>query len=294
MSYGKCVNLLSRSDVFEVIDREEATRHLREFVRQAWPVPEPTTAYVHGWPLDAICEHLEAITSGQIRNLLITVPPRHMKSLAVSVFWPSWEWIRWPGRRWLFARYAATLSIRDSLQCRRLIQSLWYQRGWGDRFLLTGDQNEKRRFENDRGGSRIASSVGGSNTGEGGDRVVVDDPHNVNEAESAPVRQAVINWWDTVMSTRLNDPKTGAKVIVMQRVHQRDLGGHVLEQGGYEHLCLPAEYEGNRRKTVIGWSDPRQQIGELLWPERFGKPVPQVIRVAVAEPVRIPKTGSAT
>jgi len=272
MSYTNYVSLLARPNLLDEIDRELATRRLREFVVQAWPVLEPTTNFVPGWHLDAICEHLEAISLGHIRNLLITVPPRHMKSLSVSVFWLCWEWIRWPERRWLYASYAETLSIRDSVQCRRLIQSPWYRRGWGDRFLLTGDQNEKRRFENNRSGYRIASSVGGSNTGEGGDRVVVDDPHNVNDAESDPVRHTALTWWDTVMSTRLNDPKTGAKVIVMQRVHEQDLGGHVLEQGGYEHLCLPAEYEGNRRKTMIGWSDPRQQIGELLWAERFGKP----------------------
>jgi predicted phage terminase large subunit-like protein len=100
----------------------------------------------------------------------------------------------------------------------------------------------------------------------------VDDPHNVNEAESDTVRHSVLDWWDTVMSTRLNDPKTGARVIVMQRVHETDLSGHVLAQGGYEHLCLPAEYEEGRSIiTSIGWSDPRTVAGELLWSERFGE-----------------------
>jgi predicted phage terminase large subunit-like protein len=113
--------------------------------------------------------------------------------------------------------------------------------------------------------------VGGAATGEGGDRIVVDDPHNVGEAESDLVRRSALDWWDQVMSTRLNDPKTGAKVIVMQRVHEADLTGHVLEQGGYELLCLPAESEeGSTRVTLIGWSDPRTEAGELLWPERFG------------------------
>jgi predicted phage terminase large subunit-like protein len=263
-------HLLLRPDLLDEIDVELAHRCLYDFVKLAWPVVEPGTTFVHGWHIDAICQHLEAVTSGQIRNLLITVPPRHMKSLAVSVFWPAWEWIRHPGRRFLFASYAETLSIRDSVKCRRLIQSPWYQRHWGDRFVWTTDQNEKRRFDNDRGGYRLASSVSGSITGEGGDRIVIDDPHNVKEAESARQRQEVVAWYDQVMSTRLNDPRTSARVMVMQRVHEGDLAGHVLEHGGYEHLCLPAEYEGNQRPTVIGWSDPRQQIGELLWPEHFG------------------------
>jgi predicted phage terminase large subunit-like protein len=202
-----------------------------------------------------------------------------MKSLAVSVFWPCWEWIRWPERRWLYASYAESLSIRDSVRCRRLIQSPWYQKLFGDRFALTGDQNEKHRFENNRGGCRIASSVGGANTGEGGDRIVCDDPHNIQEAESDLIRKNVCDWWDRVMSTRLNDPKTGARVIIMQRVHEADLAGHVLEQGGYEHLCLPAEYEGARRPTSIGWSDPRKEVGELLWPEHCGAPEIQDLKL---------------
>jgi predicted phage terminase large subunit-like protein len=261
--------LLQRPSLVDEIDCE-ARRSLREFIRQAWMTVEPATPYIPGWHLDAICDHLEAVSRREIRNLLINMPPRHMKSLAVSVFWPCWEWTTWPERKWLFSSYAASLSIRDSLKCRRLVESPWYQARWGDRFQLTGDQNAKQRFENNKSGYRLATSVGGTATGEGGDRIVVDDPHNVNEAESTLVRRSVIDWWDQVMSTRLNDPKTGVKVIVMQRVHEADLAGHVLEQGGYEHLCLPAEYDGPTVSTSIGWSDPRTETGQLLWPERFG------------------------
>ena len=271
-SSGIYERLLSRPLLIDEIDQELARRSLREFVRQAWHVVEPATEYVPGWHLDAITDHLEAVSRGHIRHLLINMPPRHMKSLAVALFWPCWEWIDHPERRWLFASYAATLSIRDSLKCRRLIESSWFQRNCGDRFRLTSDQNTKGRFENDKSGYRLATSVSGAATGEGGDRIVCDDPHNVNEAESDTVRHSVIDWWDTVMSTRVNDPKRGARVIVMQRVHEDDLSGHVLAQGGYEHLCLPAEYEeGHSIITSIGWSDPRTNAGELLWPERFGK-----------------------
>lgn len=255
-----------------LIQGERARRRLAEYVRQAWHVVEPTTPYIHGWHIDAIAEHLEAVTAGQIRNLVINVPPRHAKSLIISVFWPTWEWASAPERRWLFSSYAASLSTRDSLKCRRLIESQWYQRNWGHLYALTSDQNVKTRFENDRTGYRIATSVGGSATGEGGDRIVVDDPHNVQEAESDTVRAGVLRWWDEVMSTRLNDPRVGAKVIVMQRVHEQDLTGHVLDQGGYEHLCLPCEYESRPFVSATGWRDPRGEPGELLWPERFGHP----------------------
>ncbi len=194
-----------------------------------------------------------------------------MKSLAVGVFWPAWEWTTMPHRRWLFASYALSLSERDSVKCRRLIESRWYQSHWGDRFALRADQNTKLRFENDATGHRIATSVGGAATGEGGDRVVVDDPHNVTERESEAARVEALQWWDQTMSTRLNNPKVGSKVIVMQRVHAKDLSGHVLEQGGYVHLCLPAEFEPGRRcVTAIDWKDPRRHDGELLWPARVG------------------------
>ena len=255
----------------------EAAKNLRSFITMAWPVVEPATPFISGWHLDAICEHLMAVTRGEIRNLLINIPPRHMKSLAVGVFWPAWEWTTAPHRRWLFASYALSLSERDSLRCRRLIESPWYQRHWGDRFALCGDQNTKLRYENNHAGHRIATSVGAAATGEGGDYVVVDDPHNVIERESDAARIAALMWWDETMSTRLNNPKTGAKIIVMQRIHEKDLSGHVLQQGGYIHLNLPAEFELSRRcVTVIGidsprsWSDPRGTDGDLLWEQRIG------------------------
>ena len=265
-------SLLRRPGLLIEIDAERAVRTLREFVRQAWLIVEPSTPFVPGFHIDAIIDHLEGVTRGQIRNLLINVPPRHMKSLLVSVFWPAWEWIAHPERRWLYSSYAASLSIRDSVKFRRLIESPWYQSRWGDRYVLTSDQNTKVRVDNSRSGYRIATSVGGSATGEGGDRIVCDDPHNVQDVESDTVRKGTLDWFDIVMSSRVNDPKTSAMVVVMQRCHQQDLSGHLLEQGGWEHLCLPAEYEGSTRKTSIGFSDPRKDIGELLWKERYGTP----------------------
>jgi predicted phage terminase large subunit-like protein len=174
--------------------------------------------------------------------------------------------------KWLFAAYAQSLTIRDSIRCRRLIESPWFKQNWGNVFQFAGDQNVKSRFDNNRGGYRIASSVGGSVTGEGGDILVIDDPHNVVEAESEVVREGVCEWFDQVWSTRRNDPKKSSMVIVMQRVHQVDLAGHVLAKGGWEHLCLPAEYDGRRCVTVMGDVERRDKDEELLWPDRFGVP----------------------
>jgi predicted phage terminase large subunit-like protein len=123
--------------------------------------------------------------------------------------------------------------------------------------------------------------VGGAATGEGGDRIVCDDPHNVQEAESDAIRKSTTDWFDVVMSTRVSDPRTAAKVVVMQRCHQQDLSGHLLEQGGWEHLCLPAEYEGPTRATSIGFVDPRQNPGDLLWSERFGPPEIEALKISL-------------
>ena len=249
---------------------EAAEKSFRSYIQQVWHVVEPATPYIPGWHIDAIADHLEAVTKREIRNLAITIPPRCAKSLCVAVFWPTWVWIAYPEWRWLFASYAGSLSIRDSLKCRRIIESPWYQWRWGERYQLTGDQNAKIRFENNKSGYRIATSVGGSVTGEGGDAVCCDDPIQAIDAHSQARREAALTWWDEAMSTRLNNPKTGVRVIVQQRLHEEDLVGHVLKQGGYELLNLPMEYEPTTYMTCIGWSDPRTQDGELLWPERFG------------------------
>jgi len=253
------------------LSAERARRSLREYIKQAWPIVEPNTPFIPNWHIDAIADHLEACSSGKIRNLIINIPPRHGKSLLVSVFWPTWVWATNPGSRWIFASYAASLSTRDSIKCRRLIESPWYQQNFGHIYKLSGDQNLKMRFENNKEGYRIATSVGGSITGEGGDYLVVDDPHNIKEMGSDIIREGVLEWWDSVMSTRGNNPKTVSKVLIMQRVHEKDLTGHLLARGGWDHLCLPAEYEQTTKKTSIGFSDLRTKESELLWPDRFSR-----------------------
>lgn len=247
-------------------------RSLKEYIKTFWGVVEPGTEFIDNWHIDAICEHLEAVTKGEIRNLVINMPPRCMKSLLVSVMWQTWVWTFKPDSRWLYASYGQNLSTRDTLKARRIITSPLYQSLFSHIFKLTGDQNTKTRFENDQTGYRIATSVDGAGTGEGGDFIVVDDPQNATEAYSEAKVEATIEWWDMAMSTRGNNPKTVAKVIVMQRLAESDLSGHVLNVGGYEHLMLPMEYEADRKCiTSIGWEDPRKKEGELLWPARVGE-----------------------
>lgn len=250
---------------------EEAARlagSLREFTVAAWPIVEPATPFKPNWHIDAIIDHLEACTRREIRRLVINVPPRHMKSLNVSVLWPVWWWTFAPHVRFLTASYGEKLATRDAVKSRRLIQSGWYRGRWGHVFRLMADQNQKARYENDQTGYRIATSVGGTGTGEGGDVIILDDPHKADEAESDTERENVIDWLDGTISTRFNDPASGVEVLVMQRLHEQDATGHMLEQGGWTHLCLPAEYEPSH--PFVWPDDPRVEAGDLLWPDHFG------------------------
>ena len=259
------------------LERLDAEDNMVDFVEGAWKYIDPNP-YHYGWHLEAIAEHLQAVTRGEIKRLVINVPPRTSKSSMVSVCFPAWTWaqstygpLSGPHVQFLFASYAQTLSIRDSVKTRRLVESPWYKRHWGRKFSITSDQNTKIRFDNNKGGYRLATSVDGSLTGEGGSIIVVDDPHNANEVESDLVRQGTLEWWDQSMSTRLNDPKTGAFIVIMQRLHESDLTGHVLSKdtGNWVHLCLPMRMETDRR-CITQWYVDNREEGELLVPSRFG------------------------
>jgi predicted phage terminase large subunit-like protein len=257
-------------------DLQRSNNSLAAFVRLAWHVVEPSRDYVHGWHIDAMAEHLEAVTRGQLTRLLINVPPGMMKSLMTSVFWPAYEWgpCARPDLRYVTYSYDKELSTRDALRCRRLIASDWYQALWGHVFSLTSDQNVKTRYENNRTGFRIADYVGGG-TGERADRNIVDDPHNVKDGESEAKRESALLWLRETLPTRMTDPKHSAVVVIMQRIHARDMSGEIIARNmGYETLVLPMEFERDRRcVTSIGFSDPREKDGDLLFPQRFPREI---------------------
>jgi predicted phage terminase large subunit-like protein len=255
-------------------DAARAEGSLIEFVKLLWPEIEPARPLIDGWALRAIAEHLEAVTAGQIKNLLINVPPGCMKSLLCNVFWPAWEWgpKNRPSLRILSASYIEKLAIRDNMKMRHLIRSDRYRQLWGHRFALAADENSKTKFSNDRTGFKAAAHVGGA-TGERGDRTVLDDPHNVTEAESDAMRESARTWYSETWSSRVND-STSATIVIMQRLHREDISGLILEKFPFfEHLCLPMRFEADmpKKTTVLGFTDPRTKEGELLWPERFSE-----------------------
>ena len=251
---------------------EQCRRSLRRFIREAWPEADPAP-YQHNWHIDAIADHLEAVTRGDIKRLLICVPPGHAKSLLVSVLWPAWVWIGNPAWRYMASSHSDRLVMRDSVRCRSLLDTRWYQESFRPAWKWKDDQNTKGRWENTQKGFRISHSVG-TGTGDRGDAILVDDPLEAINAYSEPARRAVIEWWTQTMPTRLNDRKRGAIVIIQQRLHEDDLAGHVIREGGYDELRLPSRFEvASRARTSIGWEDPRQAEGELLFPEKFPKEV---------------------
>ena len=291
------------------LDRADCEDSLYTFLQYSWRYVDPSP-FQPGWVLEAICEHLEAVVDGDIRRLIINIPPRCGKSTITSVCFPAWVWAQrydsptsGPSVPLLHASYAMNLALRDSVKCRRLIESPFYQRMWGERFQLVGDQNTKGRFANTAKGERLITAVEAKVTGEGGNIIVLDDPNAANEVLSAATIETTKEWWDGTMSTRLNDIKSGAFVIIQQRLAEEDLTGHILATDhGFTHLCLPMEYEWQRHSVSgIGWEDPRgldaegeplvvvgdggvrlprdaaarveldRREGALLWPARFGK-----------------------
>lgn len=248
-----------------------AEASLSEFTRQAWHVLEPSAELKWGWGLDAICLHLQAVSDEEIFRLLMNVPPGSMKSLLTNVFWPAWEWgpLAKPHMRFLSTAHKQDLAVRDNIKCRRLIQSEWYQERWP--IQLMGDQNAKTKFENDATGFREAMAFT-SMTGSRGDRVTLDDPLSVDDANSDPALAAAESTFREALPTRVNNDKS-AIVVIMQRLHEKDTSGIILsEKLGYEHLCIPMRFEEARRcRTSIGFVDPRKVEGELFFPERFSE-----------------------
>lgn len=261
---------------------EEADRlagNLRDFTKACWHlvVPQPMVAT---WHIDAICDHVQAAYERDITRLLITVPPGHLKSSIVSVIAPVWRWTHKPSERFAGASWGEHLSQRDTRKSRLVIRSPWHEARWGHLYELARDENMKGRYSNDQGGHRIATYVGGG-TGDRGDILQIDDPHNAKEAQTETQLEGAIEWWGDTWLSRMNDSidSPGVMIVIGQRIHENDLIEHIIQSGeGWTHLCLPArtELEGHPYapypKSVhlpsgrVMQGDPRTEEGELIAP----------------------------
>lgn len=297
-----------------LVDAEECERDLSTFYRRGWAAVDPAP-YQHNWHVDAIADHLMAVSDMQIDKLLINCPFRIGKTLLANICWNAWTWAQTkrglrsgPQVRFLTLSYAGSLSHINATTTRRLIASEWYQARWGDRVKITPDQDNKEQFDTTAGGQRISLGFDGGSLGRGGTIKIIDDPHKVKEADSDDVRGGTIRTYDEGLSSRFTDPRSSAEMIIMQRLHSDDLSGHVLEKyQGHVHLMLPMEYEPTRHcHTVLGWDDPRgldadgnklpgldaegklipgsplaAQDGALLWSKRFTRKVVEGLKTSL-------------
>lgn len=265
------------------MEYEKARRQYYAYFKSAWTVIEPKTPLLPNWHQEAIAEYLTACFKRQVTRLIINIPPRYSKSNLVTVTWPGWVWLHKPDERFIFTSYSSGLSTKHSIDRRTIIESAWYQIPWGCRcksqapehdadcpaYRMASDQNVKTEFQNDRRGHMIATSMGGTATGKGGNILIVDDPHDITSAESKVKREADVQEFDQKFTTRLDDKNTGLIIVVMQRLHPEDLTGHLLAQGGYEHLCLPAEVT---ERTVVKFPISGKEVvrgpGDVLHPAR--------------------------
>lgn len=236
-----------------------ARESLPEFVRAVWPIVEPGKPLSWNWHLDELCSVLQSITRGDLNRVIINIPPGCMKSMLVSVIWPCFEWASDPSLRYLTAAYSDKNTIRDNLKVRRIVQSDWFRRHFD--LELSSDQWAKVRFNTKQTGWRIATSVGGMGTGEHPHRIIIDDPLKAQERNSQAELRTCQDWFDQTISTRIaNNP---AIVLIMQRLHEDDLAGHLLSKGGWEHVMFPMRFDPDRADS----RDRRTEAGELLWPE---------------------------
>jgi len=289
----------------------QAEQHLYSFARQAWAILNPGTPFMRNWHIRLICEYLMLVTRGLCTRLILNMPPRYMKSFLVSVMWPAWEWTQDPSTRSLFISYSGALSKLHSNYRRKLISSDWYRERWGHKVVLAPDHNRLADFMNSYGGIMYSTSIEGTATGMGGNRIIIDDPTNPKEAISDAKREFANSWFHDTAISRLDDKINGAIVLMQQRLHPFDmtgyltdlsapeLDGYVLEKNGWTLLRIPLIAESDA-EIVFPITKKVYQIreGDLLWPEREG---PDQIQEYKRDPVvfssqfqQRPTTGRGT
>lgn len=280
MSFNIDIRGIDRDLQLADLDRVDCEESLYTFVRSGFHCIDPAT-WIDSWAVEAVCDHLQAVADGEIRKLILNISPRCLKTITTCVAFPAWVWAQ-PGTgatlgpkvSFMCSSYGRDLSMDAAVKSRQLINSQWYRDRWGSRFELSDVQSTKTLFVNDKGGRYLSTSVSGGTLGRGADIIIADDLNDTQDALSEASIETALNYWNTVLRTRLNNPKTGAFIVIQQRLAENDITGHILEKdvAGWCHVMIPMRYEPERSfHTVIGWKDPRTELGELMWPERFGE-----------------------
>lgn len=239
-------------------------KDINSFIHKSFKTINPGIEYIPNWHINLIGQYLDKVRKGEIKRLIINMPPRALKSVCVSVAWPAWLLGHDPTLRIMVASYSQMLSVKHSMDCRTIMESNWFK----DLFpksILSQSHNQKAKFMTTEHGFRFATSVGGSATGEGGDILIIDDPHNPSHIHSHKMRSKTIDWFEQTFATRLNNRSNGAIVVVMQRLHEEDLCGHLISNfpGRWEVLKLPAIYH-EATKISLSYRDVDIAAGECL------------------------------
>lgn len=250
------------SDCFDELLRND----FPSFIGKTLSTVDPAAEFLPNWHIDLIAEYLEAARRHEITRLIINMPPRSLKSICVSVAWPAWLLGHDPRNRIMAASYASSLGIKHSLDCRLVVTAPWYRSVFKDT-VLSRDQNEKHKFVTTKRGFRMSTSVGASVVGEGGNYLIIDDPMTPAQATNEHWRKHVGHWFDHTYASRLDDKKKGVIILVMQRLHQHDLTGYLLEKGGWQHVSLSA-VATQASRFDFGKLRMEREAGELLHAER--------------------------
>jgi predicted phage terminase large subunit-like protein len=240
---------------------------LYAFVQKVFETVNPGVTFSRNWSIEAVTHALQNVVSGETKRLIINIPPRNLKSICASVALPAFLLGHNPTRKVICVSYSDDLTSKFSNDCRAVMRSDWYQQTF-PRARIDKAKDTEAEVRTTERGYRLATSVGGTLTGRGGDVIIIDDPIKPQDAQSKSVRDKTVQWYENTLLSRLDDKVHGAIVVVMQRLHLDDLAGHLLERGGFEHLCLPAIAE---KKETIQLGNGRahtRHIGDVLDPVR--------------------------
>ncbi|MBT7953070.1 MAG: terminase, partial [Gammaproteobacteria bacterium] len=254
---------MNEHKIFDALLRD----NLNAFIRKTFETVSTGDSFADNWHLQAIAYHLKLCAQGDIRRLIITIPPRSLKSISASVAFPAWLLGHDPTRKIICVSYANDLAIKHSLDTRIVMESDWYRRCF-PHAGLNPNKNTQHEFMTTKLGYRLATSVGGTLTGRGGNLIIVDDPHKSDEVESDVKRESVINWFRNTLVSRLNDKKKDVIIVIQQRLHEEDLAGHLLEKEGWTHLNLPAIAEEAESILVGKGKYHERKVGDVLHPEK--------------------------
>jgi predicted phage terminase large subunit-like protein len=237
------------------------------FIGAIFPIVSPGDAFTPNWHIEAIAYQLTRVLNGEVKRLIITVPPRSLKSICASVAFPAFVLGRDPRRRIIDVSYSEGLARKHANDCRAVMHSPLYTRLF-PKTRISPAKDTELEFATTLGGNRLATSVGGTLTGRGADLIIIDDPMKPQDALSEAARESNKQWYGNTLLTRLNNKTKDAIVVVMQRLHLDDLVGHLLEQEGWTHLNLPAIAECEQRIALNATRSHLRRPGDLLHPER--------------------------